>query len=51
MISELVESSLFTDTEISVLDDILSFSQRRECEDGDVLIEENSTGRFHIAPV
>jgi len=48
MISELVESSLFTDTEISVLDDILTFSKRKECEDGDVLIEENSTGSFDV---
>jgi len=48
MISELVENSLFTDASMEVLEDIMSFSERRECEDGDILIEENSSGSFNL---
>jgi len=48
MISELVDNSLFSDVDLDVLEDIASFSQHRECEDGDVLIEENSTGSFNL---
>jgi len=48
MIPELLDSSLFSDTETDVLDDITEFCKRRECDDGDILIEENSTTSFDL---
>ncbi|MCP4272918.1 MAG: hypothetical protein GY781_13310, partial [Gammaproteobacteria bacterium] len=48
MITELLDSSLFSDTHIDVLDDITTFCQYKECDDGDLLIEENSSGSFDI---
>jgi CRP-like cAMP-binding protein len=48
MIPELMESDLFSDTDIDALDDITKFCQRRECDDGDVLIEENTSGNFDL---
>ena len=48
MMVELAESSLFSDTNFDVLDDISAFSKRRECSDGDILIEENSAQNFDI---
>jgi len=48
MISELDSSSLFSDSSLTVLEDIVQFCQLRECEDGDILIEENSTGSFDL---
>ncbi|MCP4413941.1 MAG: cyclic nucleotide-binding domain-containing protein [Gammaproteobacteria bacterium] len=48
MITELLDSSLFSDTHIDVLDEITSFCQYKECDDGDLLIEENSSGSFDI---
>jgi len=48
MIPELLESTLFSDTDVDVLEDISEFCQRRDCEDGDVLIEENSSGSFDL---
>jgi len=48
MIPELLESSLFSDTDVDILEDIADFCQRRECDDGDVLIEENSSDSYDI---
>jgi len=48
MMVELADSSLFSETDFDVLDDISAFSIRRECSDGEILIEENSSQNFDI---
>jgi len=48
MLQELSDSSLFSGTSYDALEDISKFSRRRECSDGDILIEENSDKDFDI---
>jgi len=48
MMLELADSTLFSDTNFEVLENISKFSRRRECSDGDILIEENSSRNFDL---